>query len=285
MNTDNTILFLCAANSTRSQMAAGLARKLFGTRLTVESVGSEPSHLNPYSIEVMREVGVDLTAHRSKSLQSIDPDTVGTVITLAAEEMSPVFLTNARRLHWPIQDPASEDNSLSRDEVLMRFRMARDQIQTRLEVLAALLDVPESPRAEEFHISLRVKNLAESARFYTWLFGGEPKEWTHRYVTFVRPELHTNFVLLVSDGKQLHQDTLNHLGVALADKAAVVRAYELAKAAGVIVKKPPRTTWRGTPLHELWLEDPSGNPIEVYARLTRVELAQKPDDLEPTALT
>jgi catechol 2,3-dioxygenase-like lactoylglutathione lyase family enzyme len=132
---------------------------------------------------------------------------------------------------------------------------------------------------------LLLQNLAESARFYAWLFGGEPKEWTHRYVTFVRPELHTNFVLLVSDSKQLHHDTLNHLGVALADKAAVVRAYDLAKAAGMTVKRPPRTTWRGTPLHELWLEDPSGNPIEIYARLTRDELAQKPDDLEPTALT
>jgi len=65
----------------------------------------------------------------------------------------------------------------------------------------------------------------------------------------------------------------------------VVRAYELAKAAGVTVTRPPRTTWRGTPLHELWLEDPSGNSIEVYARLTRDELAQKPADFEPTALT
>lgn len=263
-------------------MAAGLARKLFGTRLTVHSAGSEP---NPYAIEVMREIGVDLTAHPSKSLQTIDPDTVGTVITLGAEEVGPVFLTKARRLHWPIQDPASEDSAVSREEVLVRFRTARDQIQARLEVLAALRDVPESPRAEEFHISMRVKNLAESARFYTWLFGGEPKEWTHRYVTFIRPELRTNFVLLVSDSQQLHHDTLNHLGVALADKAAVVRAYEQAKAAGVTVKKPPRTTWRGTPLHELWLEDPSGNPIEVYARLTSDELARKPHDLEPTALT
>jgi len=50
------------------------------------------------------------------------------------------------------------------------------------------------------------------------------------------------------------------------------------------VQKPPRTTWRGTPLHELWLEDPSGNSIEIYARLTSEELAAKPADLEPTAL-
>ena len=67
-------------------------------------------------------------------------------------------------------------------------------------------------------------------------------------------------------------------------KAAVIRTYELAKAAAFTVRKPPRTTWRGTPLHELWLEDPDGNAIEVYARLTDEELAGKPADLEPMAL-
>jgi arsenate reductase (thioredoxin) len=129
-----------------------------------------------------------------------------------------------------------------------------------------------------------VKDLAKCTRFYAWLFGAAPKEWTHRYATFVRSELHTNFVLVVSDGKELHHDTLYHLGVAVADKGAVIRTYELAKAARVAVQKPPRTTWRGTPLHELWLEDPDGNLVEVYARLTDEELAGKPADLEPIAL-
>lgn len=156
----------------------------------------------------------------------------------------------------------------------MRFRTARDQIQARLEVLAALLDLPEGPEAQEFHASVRVKDLAKSTRFYAWLLGAEPKEWTHRYSTFVRPELRTNFVLVVSDGKELHHDTLYHLGIAVADKATVVRSYELAKVAGLTVNKPPRTTWRGTPLHELWLEDPDGNLVEVYARLTSDELGK-----------
>ena len=80
-----SVLFLCVANSARSQMAEGLARKLFGDRVRVQSAGSEPSQVNPYAIEVMAEVGVDLRAHRSKSVQSIDPATVGTVITLCAE--------------------------------------------------------------------------------------------------------------------------------------------------------------------------------------------------------
>ncbi|MCC6876808.1 MAG: hypothetical protein IT378_21065, partial [Sandaracinaceae bacterium] len=207
MSTDKTILFLCVANSARSQMAEGLARKLLGSRIAVESAGSEPSKVSPYAIEVMQEVGVDLTTHRSKSVQTIDPATVGTVITLCAEEVCPVFLGKARRLHWPIPDPASKDPSIPREEMLARFRSARDQIQARLEVLEALLDLPEGPQAQELHASVRVKDLAKSTRFYAWLLGAEPKEWTHRYSTFVRPELHTNFVLLVSDGKELHHDT------------------------------------------------------------------------------
>ena len=284
MTTDKGILFVCVANSARSQMAEGLARKLFGARVTVQSAGSEPSRVNPYAIEVMREVGVDLTTHRSKSVQAIDPASVGTVITLCAEEVCPVFLGKVRRLHWPLPDPARNDPTMSRDEMLARFRATRDQIHGRIEVLDALLDVPEGPRPEEFHASVRVKDLAKSTRFYSWLLGAPPKEWTHRYATFVRPELRTNFVLVVSDGKELHHDTLYHLGIGVADQRAVVRAYELATAAGVTVVKPPRTTWRGTPLHELWLEDPDGNLVEVYARLTVEELAGKPADLEPTAL-
>ena len=284
MNTDGCILFLCVANSARSQMAEGLARKLFGGRVAVQSAGSEPSRVNPYAIEAMREVGIDLASHHSKSVQTIDPAIVGTVITLCAEEVGPVLLGNARRLHWPIPDPASTDPSITRDEMLVRFRTARDQIQGRLEVLGALLDVPQGPEPREFHASVRVRNLARSTRFYAWLLGAEPKEWTHRYATFVRPELRTNFVLVVSDGKELHHDTLYHLGIEVTDKAAVVRAYELAMAAGETVGKRPRTTWRGTPLHELWLEDPDGNLVEVYARLTADELEGKPADLEPTPL-
>lgn len=280
----HSVLFLCVANSARSQMAEGLGRSMFGDRVLVQSAGSEPSKVNPYAVEVMRELGVDLTTHHSKSVQTIDPASVGTVITLCAEEVCPVFLGKARRLHWPIPDPASKDPSIPRAELLTRFRTARDQIRGRLEVLGALLDLPSGPEPHEFHASVRVNDLARSTRFYAWLLGAEPKEWTHRYSTFVHPTLRTNFVLVVSDGKELHHDTLYHLGIAVADKAAVVRTYELARAAGLAVSKPPRTTWRGTPLHELWLEDPDGNLVEVYARLTPDELAEKPDDLEPTAL-
>jgi arsenate reductase (thioredoxin) len=135
-NESQSILFLCVANSARSQMAEGLARQLFGHRVPVQSAGSEPSRVNPYAIEVMRELGVDLTTHHSKSVQTVDPAEIGTVITLCAEEVCPVFLGQARRLHWPIPDPASLDPAIAREEMLARFRAARDTIVGKLQGLA-----------------------------------------------------------------------------------------------------------------------------------------------------
>lgn len=131
-----SVLFLCVANSARSQMAEGLARMIFADRATVQSAGSQPSMVNPYAIEVMREAGVDLTRHTSKSVDTIDPAFVDTVITLCAEEVCPVLLGAARRLHWPIPDPASADPTTPRDEMLRRFRTARDTIRGKLEAFA-----------------------------------------------------------------------------------------------------------------------------------------------------
>jgi arsenate reductase len=130
------ILFLCVANSARSQMAEGLARQMFGDRALVQSAGSQPSKVSPYAIEVMQEVGADLASHSSKSVDTIDPATVDTVITLCAEEVCPIFLGKHARLHWPIPDPASPE-PLPREEMLGRFRSARDAIRARLEQLAA----------------------------------------------------------------------------------------------------------------------------------------------------
>jgi len=133
-NSPTGILFLCVANSARSQMAEGLARRLFGDHIPVMSAGSEPSTVNPYAVEVMREVGIDLSAHHSKSVESVDPAAVHTVITLCAEEVCPVFLGSARRIHWPIPDPASRE-PLPREELLSRFREARDTLRAKLEML------------------------------------------------------------------------------------------------------------------------------------------------------
>lgn len=132
-----SILFLCVANSARSQIAEGLARALFGDKIHVQSAGSAPSKVNPFATEVMAEKGIDLSKHFSKSVDTIDPDSVDTVITLCAEEVCPVFLGKAHRIHWPIDDPASGDPALSREQMLARFRTARDEISKRLKTLVA----------------------------------------------------------------------------------------------------------------------------------------------------
>lgn len=280
----DSILFLCVANSARSQMAEGLARDLFGDAVRVQSAGSAPSRVNPFAVRAMAELDIDLSAHASKAVDDIDPDSVQLVVTLCAEEVCPAFLGKAMRLHWPLQDPDRKHETLSDEQRLAHFRTARDQIHGRLEVLAGLRAVPQGPEPQEFHASVRVPKLPAAARFYSWLLNTPPKAFTHRYVTFVHEALHTNFVILVDDGMPLHQDTLYHLGIEVADAGAVVAAQRRAEAAGFPVHKPARTTWRGTPLHELWLTDPGGNLVEIYARPTQAQLAQAPEDQAPTAL-
>lgn len=128
-----SLLFLCVANSARSQLAEALARRLFGDQARVQSAGSRPTEVNPYAVEVLLEIGVDPAGQHSKSVDSIDPSGIDTVVTLCAEEACPVFLGAARRLDWPIPDPASDDPALSHDDMVARFRAARDKIEQLLE--------------------------------------------------------------------------------------------------------------------------------------------------------
>lgn len=130
-----SVLFLCVANSARSQLAEALARARFGPRVRVQSAGTSPSRVNPYAIEVMAERGISLEAHSSKSVHTIDPAGVDLVVTLCAEEVCPVFFGEVTRLHWPIDDPASADPAMPREELLARFRRARDEIEARLDAL------------------------------------------------------------------------------------------------------------------------------------------------------
>lgn len=132
-----SVLFLCVANSARSQMAEGLARHVFGDAARVQSAGSAPSRVNPYAIRAMAELGIDLSTHTSKSVETIDPASVDLVITLCAEEVCPVFLGQVERLHWPLQDPDRKHEDLSDEQRLEHFRVARDQILARLRELKA----------------------------------------------------------------------------------------------------------------------------------------------------
>jgi arsenate reductase len=129
------ILFLCVANSARSQMAEGLARSRLGAGFEIMSAGSRPTRVNPFAVEVMADIGIDISAQRSKSVDDIDPAGIDLVVTLCAEEVCPVLPGRVRRLHWPIADPASGDPHLSPEELRARFRSARDEIAARIRTL------------------------------------------------------------------------------------------------------------------------------------------------------
>lgn len=150
-----SVLFLCVANSARSQMAEGLARHVFGDSVRVQSAGSEPTRVNPFAIQAMAELGIDLGAHSSKSVQTIDPESVDLVITLCAEEVCPVFLSRAHRMHWPLQDPDRKHEALTDAERLQHFRVTRDEIRARLEALAARREGPEGADPTELHAGRR----------------------------------------------------------------------------------------------------------------------------------
>ena len=122
------VLFLCVANSARSQMAEGLARAVAPKGREIYSAGSAPTHLNPFAREVMQELGIDISSHRSKAIDEIPSARIGTVITLCAEEVCPVFPGNVERFHWPFEDPAAAKGS--DEEVRKEFRRIRDQIRT-----------------------------------------------------------------------------------------------------------------------------------------------------------
>ncbi|MEE3329487.1 MAG: arsenate reductase ArsC [Myxococcota bacterium] len=129
-NTRRDILFLCVANSARSQMAEGWARSLAPAGVRVHSAGSAPGALNPFAVKAMAEVDIDITEHYSKSIDAVPEATLATVITLCADEVCPVYPGDVEKLHWPFPDPA--DTAGSDKEILEGFRRVRDAIGERL---------------------------------------------------------------------------------------------------------------------------------------------------------
>jgi arsenate reductase len=139
------ILFLCVANSARSQMAEGLARYLFGSAAEIMSAGSAPTKPNPYAIEAMRDRGIDITGHTSKSFDTLDAAAFDYVITLCAEEICPWLPGKTQRLHWPIDDPASSDPALTPEDFRQRFARARDEIEARIRAFQGALAQSGNP--------------------------------------------------------------------------------------------------------------------------------------------
>lgn len=127
------VLFLCVANSARSQMAEGIARSLAPKGVRVSSAGSVPSFVRPHALQVLKEIGIDISGHKSKGLDAVDASSVDAVITLCAEELCPVFLGKAMRLHWGLPDPARETGG--EDQKLAAFREVRDELHRRLKLL------------------------------------------------------------------------------------------------------------------------------------------------------
>lgn len=130
------ILFLCVANSARSQMAEGLARVILGKSVTIESAGSAPAdRVNPFAIQVMAEKGFDITTQRPKSVDGINLEFFDLIITLCAEEVCPVTPPKTKVVRWPLADPAYPESTSSVQ--LKRFRETRDELHRRISDLHA----------------------------------------------------------------------------------------------------------------------------------------------------
>lgn len=137
MSDKKRVLILCTGNSARSQMAEGLLRHDGGDRFEVFSAGTHPSHVRPEAIKAMREIGMDISDHRSKSEDEFigqDFDCVITVCDNAAENC-PVFPGKTRRIHWSFDDPAATRGN--EEARLSIFRRVRDEIRGRLRSFIA----------------------------------------------------------------------------------------------------------------------------------------------------
>jgi arsenate reductase len=132
--TKKKVLILCTGNSARSQMAEGLLRHEAGDRLEVVSAGTHPTTVRPEAIALMNEIGIDISGHRSKSVDEFVGQELDYVITICdhAKESCPVFPAKTLKLHWPLQDPAAVQGS--DEERKAAFRKTRDQIHGRIMV-------------------------------------------------------------------------------------------------------------------------------------------------------
>lgn len=126
----NKIVFLCVANSARSQMAEGLARKIFRQDIDIASAGSEPTIVNPYTIRAMASMGIDIKHHSSKPIDTVVDDNTDLVITLCQDEVCPVVPSRCETLHWPFIDPAAVTGQ--DEEILTSFVEIGNQIYARL---------------------------------------------------------------------------------------------------------------------------------------------------------
>jgi arsenate reductase len=126
------VLILCTGNSARSQMAEGLLRHDAGDRFEVESAGSKPGQVRPEAIAAMREIGIDISSHRSKHVDEFQDQSFDYVLTVCdnAKETCPIYPGQTNRIHRNFEDPAAVQGS--EEERVAAFRRVRDQIREYL---------------------------------------------------------------------------------------------------------------------------------------------------------
>lgn len=133
-----TVLILCTGNSCRSQMAEGLLRAAAGDAIEVVSAGSKPAgHLNARAVQVLKEIGIDISSHRSKSMNEFIGQKIDTVITVCgnADQACPMFPGQMNRHHWGFDDPVHTQGT--EEEIMAAFRRTRDQIALVFRAYAA----------------------------------------------------------------------------------------------------------------------------------------------------
>ena len=130
------VLILCTGNSARSQMPEGLLRHDGGAAFEVASAGTKPSHVRPEAIAVMREIGIDISGHRSKSVEEFAGQSFDFVITVCdnARESCPVYPAATKRIHWSLDDPAAVQGT--EEQRLAEFRRVRDELRSLLKKFA-----------------------------------------------------------------------------------------------------------------------------------------------------
>lgn len=127
------VLFLCTGNSARSQMAEGYLRHVASDSFTALSAGIEPKGLNPLAVEVMKEIGIDISSQESKDVVTLLGQHIPYVVTVCdnAKERCPIFPGTWKFLHWSFIDPAAAEGN--REERLRVFRQVRDQIVAQVD--------------------------------------------------------------------------------------------------------------------------------------------------------
>jgi arsenate reductase len=133
-----TVLILCTGNSCRSHMAEGILRAAAGDRVEVQSAGSKPAgYVHPKAIQVLREIGIDISGHTSKHMNEFLTRPITTVITVCgnADQACPMYPGQVNRHHWGFDDPAHARGT--DEEILAEFRRVRDEIRLVFEAYAA----------------------------------------------------------------------------------------------------------------------------------------------------